>query len=107
MVDRDVMVVMRDGVRLATDIYRPAPNGVPVAEPRPILLQRTPYDLRADDIVGIARFFVAHGYVVALQNLRGRYRSEGGSCPLAASHLRLCVVRASAPKACESSNFEL
>ena len=77
VVDRDVMVVMRDGVRLATDIYRPARNGVPVAEPRPILLQRTPYDLRADDIVGIARFFVAHGYVVALQNLRGRYRSEG------------------------------
>ena len=33
---RDVMVPMRDGVRLATDIYRPASNGVPRAEPLPV-----------------------------------------------------------------------
>ncbi len=39
----DVMVPMRDGVGLATDIYRPARGGVAVETPLPVLLQRTPY----------------------------------------------------------------
>ena len=38
----DVMVPMRDGIRLATDVYRPARRGVPVETPLPVLLQRTP-----------------------------------------------------------------
>ena len=37
-----LMIPMRDGVKLATDIYRPAVNSVPVGEKFPILLQRTP-----------------------------------------------------------------
>ena len=39
----DVMVRMRDGVRLATDIYRPARNGKPVPGRFPVILERTPY----------------------------------------------------------------
>ena len=35
---------MRDGVRIATDVYRPARDGRPVGEPRPVLLHRTPYN---------------------------------------------------------------
>jgi len=40
----NVAVAMRDGVRLATDVYRPARDGQPLAEPRPVLLHRTPYN---------------------------------------------------------------
>jgi predicted acyl esterase len=38
-----VMVRMRDGVRLATDIYRPAKNGKPLPGAFPVILERTPY----------------------------------------------------------------
>ena len=40
----NVMVTMRDGVRPATDIYRPAHDGHPLNDPRPVLLHRTPYN---------------------------------------------------------------
>ena len=39
----NVMVRMRDGVRLATDIYRPAVGGRPVETPLPVIMERTPY----------------------------------------------------------------
>ncbi|NJD20980.1 MAG: CocE/NonD family hydrolase, partial [Gemmatimonadetes bacterium] len=74
---KDAMVPMRDGVRLATDIYRPAKGGVPVAERLPVLLQRTPYGKAAPNLVEQAMGFARRGYVVALQDLRGRYGSEG------------------------------
>ena len=38
------MVPMRDGVRLATDVYRPARDGRPLADRRPVLLHCTPYN---------------------------------------------------------------
>ena len=38
-----VMLPMRDGVRLATNIYRPAENGKPVEGKFPVILERTPY----------------------------------------------------------------
>src|ERR1043166_4106364 len=41
---KDVMVPMRDGVRLATDIYRPARDGVAAAGKFPVVMERTPYD---------------------------------------------------------------
>ena len=46
-------------------------------EQLPILLQRTPYDKTGDLIVQAAEFFAANGYVVVLQDHRGRYASEG------------------------------
>jgi len=73
----NVMVPMRDGVKLATDIYRPAVNGVPVDEKLPILLQRTPYNKQNKEFVEQGKFFAKHGYIVAIQDCRGRYKSEG------------------------------
>ena len=71
------MVPMRDGIRLATDVYRPARDGVPVAEPLPVLLQRTPYGKQGRGLVERGLYFVERGYVVVLQDTRGRYESEG------------------------------
>ncbi|MDB5455838.1 MAG: CocE/NonD family hydrolase, partial [Caulobacter sp.] len=84
------MVTMRDGVRLATDLYRPAIDGRPLNGPLPVLLERTPYDKLGtnhgdrtrDDPVPrskpeLAAEFVRGGYVVAVQDCRGRYGSEG------------------------------
>lgn len=86
----NVMVSMRDGVRLATDIYRPARNGRPVDGRFPVILERTPYgktvvsrsELSLKDPVAksraeVAAFFVSRGYVVVYQDCRGRYGSEG------------------------------
>ena len=75
--ETNLMIPMRDGVRLATDVYRPARFGAPVDEPLPVLLQRTPYDKTGTRLVEAAKFFAANGYVVVLQDHRGRYASEG------------------------------
>lgn len=78
VVDRDVMVAMRDGVRLATDVYRPAPRPERSAAPLPVVLSRTPYDkTEADDGAGWARRFAREGYVAVVQDCRGCFRSEG------------------------------
>src|SRR5216117_1114367 len=79
IVARDVMVPMRDGVRLATDIYRSAIDGEPVAGRFPTILGRTSYD-KTDPIMWVrpvADYFVLRGYAVVLQDLRGRQKSEG------------------------------
>jgi putative CocE/NonD family hydrolase len=75
--ESNLMVTMRDGVRLATDIYRPTRFGAPVEDRLPVLLQRTPYDKTSPRFVEAAEFFAANGYVVVLQDHRGRYASEG------------------------------
>lgn len=89
-VTRDIMVPMRDGTRLATDIYRPASNGRALETPLPVLLERTPYgktgvnhaDRSRDNPEPlskpeIAAAFARAGYVVAVQDCRGRHNSEG------------------------------
>jgi uncharacterized protein len=89
-VERDVMVEMRDGVRLATDIYRPIRNGRPIDEPLPVIMERTPYGKsepsRSEIDVNdrsprprseVARFFASNEYVVIYQDCRGRWGSEG------------------------------
>lgn len=80
IIAENVMVPMRDGVRLATDIYRPAaPDGTPLPGPFPTILYRTSYDKSnaIAHIEPVARFFTPRGYVCLLQDLRGRGRSEG------------------------------
>jgi uncharacterized protein len=74
---QDVMVAMRDGVKLATDIYRPGAGEKPAAERMPVLLHRTPYDKSDAAAVAIAEALAKHGYVVMLQDTRGRHHSEG------------------------------
>jgi len=73
----DVMVSARDGVKLATDIYRPAKVGAVASERLPVLLHRTPYDKSDPAAVAIAETLAKHGYVVIVQDTRGRHRSEG------------------------------
>ena len=74
-VAKDVMVRMRDGVRLATDIYFPAQDGAQLAGKFPAILERTPY--YKDASIAYLFPFVRHGYVVVCQDTRGRYGSEG------------------------------
>ena len=70
-----VMIPMRDGVRLATDIYRPKEN----KETLPLVFIKTPYNF--NEIQGATLQWtyeaVKRGYAVAIQNERGRYYSEG------------------------------
>ena len=79
-VSQNVMVAMRDGVRLATDIYRPAlATGTPALGRFPAILGRTSYD-KTDPVMWVdpvANFFTPRGYVTILQDLRGRGMSEG------------------------------
>jgi uncharacterized protein len=79
-VTANVMVAMRDGVRLATDVYRPAIQGVAVDGRFPVILARSPYNKDAG--IADARVFVPRGYVVVVQDVRGRYRSEGRWFPV-------------------------
>ena len=76
VIAKDVMLPMRDGVHLATDIYRPAQDGEAEHGQFPTILARTSYDKSAQRYVdSIPNFFTPRGYVVVLQDLRGRYRS--------------------------------
>ena len=75
---RDIMVPMRDGVRLATDVYRPADSTEPLTGAFPTLLIRTPYNKSSPNSVekhGL--YYARRGYVVVIQDCRGRYASEG------------------------------
>src|SRR5262249_6356898 len=63
-----------DGVRLATDIYRPEGAG-----PFPVILTRTPYHRTRSD--GFARALVRQGYAFVAQDMRGRFESEGENLP--------------------------
>ncbi|MGE0882746.1 MAG: CocE/NonD family hydrolase [Blastocatellales bacterium] len=68
-----VPVKMRDGVTLIADIYRPKAEGK-----FPVLLTRTPYN-RRDPMTGT--FLASHGYVVIMQDTRGRFDSGGEFYP--------------------------
>ncbi|MFC6766601.1 CocE/NonD family hydrolase [Natrinema soli] len=71
----DVTVEMRDGTELATDIYLPADDGI-LERPRPALLSRTPYNKRGE-LERHGEWFAKRGYVVAVQDCRGRFGSDG------------------------------
>lgn len=73
----NVLIPMRDGVRLSADIYLPDREGK-----YPVLLMRTYYgkcnfDLSNDESREFIRFFVERGYAMVIQDCRGRYDSEG------------------------------
>ncbi len=79
IVDRNVFIAVRDGTRLATDLYLPARKDSRV----PVILLRTPYgkddwhDHYRSDPESILGFFLEHGYALAIQDIRGRFHSEG------------------------------
>lgn len=68
------MLPMRDGVRLATDIYLPRGTG-----PFPVILSRTPYGRVAHH--ESAPGFAQGGYACVVQDMRGRFDSEGENLP--------------------------
>ena len=79
IVDQKVMMPMRDGIRLATDIYRPKTD-----KPVPIIFSRTPYNFNSwgdgeekTRTMETAYKMVERGYAYVVQNERGRYFSEG------------------------------
>ena len=72
IVQHNVPMKTRDGVTLYADIYRPkSPDKFPV------ILMRTPYDKSVGWAVSPAPKIVARGYVLIIQDVRGRYKSEG------------------------------
>ena len=73
-IESAVAVKMRDGTLLIADVYRPQADGK-----FPVLLQRTPYN-RAGGAAGAAEMS-SHGYVVVLQDTRGRFDSRGEFYP--------------------------
>jgi putative CocE/NonD family hydrolase len=79
IIDQKVMVPMRDGIRLATDIYRPKTNNKV-----PVIFSRTPYNFNSwgdgeqkTRTAEKAYEVVQQGYAYVVQNERGRYYSEG------------------------------
>jgi putative CocE/NonD family hydrolase len=70
-----VRAAMRDGVELVADIFRPDIEG----ETFPVLLQRTPYNRKGGSSEG--RQLATHGYIVVIQDTRGRYASAGEFYP--------------------------
>ncbi|MFU8893688.1 MAG: CocE/NonD family hydrolase [Luteolibacter sp.] len=71
--EKGVWVTMRDGVKLATDLYFP-PDYQP-GRKLPVILTRTPYNKNSAAKHG--QYFASHGYVFVAQDCRGRYGSEG------------------------------
>ncbi|MFC2164176.1 CocE/NonD family hydrolase [Acidobacteriota bacterium] len=72
VMEMNVMVPMRDGVRLATDIYRPNAEGK-----FPVVLIRTPYGSESKAYSDRGMFYAQRGYVSSIQDCRGKYDSEG------------------------------
>ena len=90
LLESNVRVRLRDGVHLATDVYRPARDGKAVPGRFPTLMERTPYgrnvtsfrDFTASNPqpktrAEVAQYYVRRGYLVIFQDCRGRYDSEG------------------------------
>ena len=74
--EKSVMIPMRDGTRLSTDLYFPIGGDKQL----PTILVRDPYNKnrgRAKTPAQETYFFASHGYVVAKQDSRGKYESEG------------------------------
>ncbi|HEX4932598.1 MAG TPA: CocE/NonD family hydrolase, partial [Gemmatimonadaceae bacterium] len=76
LVEKNVEGRMRDGVVLRADVYRPV-------TPRrlPALLQRTPYSKNSGDATSLYHRLARAGFVVVVQDTRGRYTSDGVAVP--------------------------
>jgi hypothetical protein len=70
----DMMVEMRDGVRLATSVYLPSGDG-----PWPVILTRTPYN--KEGYGQRSGQYTDHDYAFVVQDCRGRFLSEGDYVP--------------------------
>jgi len=71
--ERRHLLKMSDGTRLSTDLYFPITD----QKKLPIILMRTPYNKLSAHTIRDARIFAAQGYIVATQDKRGKFESEG------------------------------
>jgi putative CocE/NonD family hydrolase len=78
LIQHDVEARMRDGVVLRANVYRPADDGR-----YPVLLSRQPYnkDVNINLMYADPVFLAARGYIVVMQDVRGRYASDGEFAP--------------------------
>jgi putative CocE/NonD family hydrolase len=72
IVQTGVRMETRDGVTLRADIYRPKADGK-----FPVILMRTPYDKSVGWAAAPAFQVASHGYIMIVQDVRGRYTSDG------------------------------
>ena len=70
----DVPAKMRDGITLLADVYRPVEAGS-----YPVILMRSPYDktIAQTYVYASPEFYASHCYIVAVQDVRGQYASQG------------------------------
>ncbi len=74
----EVMIPMRDGVRLAADVHFAVDeDGERLTDPAPVLLVRTSYDKSKTEWDTVRDYYPRQGYVFVNQDLRSRFRSEG------------------------------
>jgi putative CocE/NonD family hydrolase len=78
VVERNLAMRTRDGVTLHADVYRPDTH-----EKLPVLVVRTPYDRSMELALTEKDYFPSRGYVVVVQDTRGRFGSEGDFVPFA------------------------
>ena len=71
-VETHVAATMRDGVKLYADVYRPRREGR-----YPVIVVRTPYGTMREGAQEELIYFAHNGYAVMMQDVRGRYESEG------------------------------
>lgn len=76
VVERQVMIPMHDGVKLAADIYFPASRGTKAEGTFPVILERTPYNKSTPAQTTKGKYFARRGYVCVIQDVRGRFQSE-------------------------------
>ena len=78
IIERNIDVPMRDGTILRADVWRPDAEGR-----FPVLIERTPYDKggSSESNLGAGEFYASHGYVVVIQDVRGRFASDGEFYP--------------------------
>lgn len=77
VVERHYGVTMRDGSVLYADVYRPAMSGEALEGGWPVLLERTPYNKDRLSYSVSGRYFAKRGYVYVVQDVRGRWSSDG------------------------------
>jgi len=75
IIQKNVMITVRDGTKLAADVYLPAKADKAIDGKFPTILARTPYN--KDGTKADAEWFAARGYVAVMNDVRGRYGSEG------------------------------
>ncbi|MBT5475642.1 MAG: CocE/NonD family hydrolase [Chloroflexi bacterium] len=78
IIERNLEVPMRDGTILRADVWRPDADGK-----FPVLIERTPYDKTgsSESNLGAGEYYASYGYVTLIQDVRGRFASDGEFYP--------------------------